>query len=105
MSTITIEISEKLAERLDAHHDRLPQILELGLSQIEVEKKPAADLRERTLQVLRSTGLVRLPQPGKSTRRRRTPLNIPGKPLSEMIIEQRKHCTCQNSSFQGASNE
>ncbi len=87
MSTITIEVPKDLAARLRPHRKRLPQILERGLAQMESE--PTDDLRDRTLQVLKSTGLVHLPRPRKGTRRRHTPLKIAGKPLSEMIIEQR----------------
>ncbi|MBI3913741.1 MAG: hypothetical protein HY327_06095 [Chloroflexi bacterium] len=94
MSTITIEISDKLAERLETHRDQLSQILERGLSQIEADKESADDLRARTIRALESTGLiqnldltslVKIPHNYK----RQPPLKIPGKPLSEMIIEQR----------------
>ncbi len=89
MSSITIQVPRELATRLKPYRRKLPQILELGLKQLESESKPNRDLRERTIQALKSTGLVHLPQPRKGARRRHTPLNIPGKPLSEMIIEQR----------------
>jgi len=94
MSSITIQVPQELAVRLQPYREKLPQILELGLTQLESEPQPTTDLRERTLRALASTGLI---QPLNLThyiqrqphRPRRTPLKIPGKPLSEIIIEQR----------------
>jgi hypothetical protein len=94
MSSITIQVPKELAIRLRPYRKNLPQILELGLAQVESKPESPADLRERTLRALMSTGLI---QPLNLTRyiqrprnyQRRTPLKIPGKPLSEIIIEQR----------------
>lgn len=89
MSSITIEVPRELAIRLQPYREKLPQILELGLTRLESESRPSANLRERTLRALMSTGLVHMPRPAQSPRRRQKPLKIPGKPLSELIIEQR----------------
>ncbi len=89
MSTITIEVPRELAERLSPYREKLPQILELGLAHLESVSPRSDDIRERTLRVLKATGLVRMPNPSPLPRRRHTPINVPGKPLSELIIEQR----------------
>ncbi|MBI4789374.1 MAG: hypothetical protein HY782_20270 [Chloroflexi bacterium] len=91
MSSITIEIPEKLVDRLRPYQEQLPEILELGLTELENATVTRDELRERTLRALASTGLVQLPDPTASKRKRprQKPLEIPGKPLSEIIIEQR----------------
>jgi hypothetical protein len=93
MREITIEIPETLAERLSPYREQLPRILELGLADLETASPRPDDWRERTIRVLMATGLV---QPlnlsrylNSRNRPRSTPLKIPGKPLSEIIIEQR----------------
>lgn len=89
MSSITIQVPKELAVRLRPYRKKLPEILELGLAQAESRTESTADLRERTLRALESTGIVRLPNPQLGTQQRHPPLKIPGKPLSEIIIEQR----------------
>ncbi|MDE3088233.1 MAG: hypothetical protein KGJ80_02455 [Chloroflexota bacterium] len=93
MSSITIQVPKELAVRLRPYRKKLPEILELGLAQVESQAESKADLRERTLRVLESTGLIRPLTLSRYIERpqrpRRTPLKIPGKPLSEIIIEQR----------------
>ncbi len=94
MSSITIQVPKELATRLKPYREKLPQILELGLEQLETKTEPNLRARERTLQVLRSTGLIQpinftwLDHPRRG-RRRHSPVKMPGKPLSELIIEQR----------------
>lgn len=94
MSRITIEIPNALAERLSPYREKLPQILELGLMNWQATTPRPDDLREQTIRVLMETGLIQplnlsryLQRP--RNRPRSTPLKIPGKPLSEIIIEQR----------------
>ena len=94
MCKITIEISDALAERLSPYREQLPQILELGLMNLQATAPRPDDLRERTLRVLMETGLIQPLNLSRYIQRprnrpRRTPLEIPGKPLSEIIIEQR----------------
>jgi hypothetical protein len=94
MSTITIEIPRELAERLSPYREKLPQILELGLANLETASPRSDDLRARTLRVLMATGLIQPLNLSRYIQRprnrpRRTPLKVPGKPLSEIIIEQR----------------
>ncbi|OGO40710.1 MAG: hypothetical protein A2Z03_02905 [Chloroflexi bacterium RBG_16_56_8] len=93
MSSITIEIPENLVDRLRPYQEQLPEILELGLYQLESGVVARDELRERTLRALESTGLI-LPRDSSVSENRRNrprqkPLKIPGKPLSEVIIEQR----------------
>jgi hypothetical protein len=94
MREITIDIPDTLAERLSFYREQLPQILELGLADLETASPRPDDLRERTLRVLQETGLIQPLNLSRYIQRprnrpRRTPLEIPGKPLSEIIIEQR----------------
>lgn len=89
MSSITIQVPKELAVRLRPYRKNLPEILEMGLAQAESKAESTTDVRERTLRALKATGIVHLPNPRSSARQRHTPLKIPGKPLSEIIIEQR----------------
>ncbi|MBM3128826.1 MAG: hypothetical protein FJ009_09415 [Chloroflexi bacterium] len=89
MREITIEIPDQLAERLSPYREQLPQILELGLAGLETASPHPDDWRERTIRVLMETGLVRTPETSLRPRRRHTPIKMAGKPLSELIIEQR----------------
>jgi hypothetical protein len=89
MREITIEIPDQLAERLSPYREQLPQILERGLADLETASPRPDDWRERTIRVLMATGLVRMPETSLRPRRRHTPIKMTGKPLSELIIEQR----------------
>ena len=99
METIQIQVSSELARRLRPYMSELPRILEWGLRHVEREteaKSPPPLTRADVLAALRSTGiLVELDpaiaaryRPG-SDRQRRTPVQVKGKPLSEIIIEER----------------
>ncbi len=92
MYTIQLEISSHLAERLAPYQTRLPELLELGLLEWESQAQ-SAPLTEQDalLQVLAESGKVELPKPYNANRpyKRRTPVPITGKPVSELVIEQR----------------
>jgi len=67
-------------------------LLELGLQEwLERERQERMVLRENLLQVLAASGKVVLPKPytGKKPYVRHTPVPITGKPVSELVIEQR----------------
>jgi hypothetical protein len=92
MHTIQLEISDQLAEKLAPYHDQLPRFLELGLQTwLERERQERLSLRERLLQALTTSGKVTLPQTytGEKPYVRHTPVPITGKPVSEIVIEQR----------------
>ncbi len=90
-----LEVSDELAERLTAHQDRLPEIIELGLREVEAGTGPETEM-ERTqlklqvLEALQSTGVVTLPEQPVGPRSRHTPIQAGGKPASEIIIENRR---------------
>ncbi len=94
METILLQIPNDLAERIMPHRHELARILQLGLSQLTTSEIESP--RERTMRALRATGLIQPIAPNlvsryavEPHRRRRPPLRLPGKPLSEIIIEQR----------------
>ncbi len=94
METILLQIPDDLAEQIRPHRHELVRLLQLGINQLangEIEGP-----RDRTLRALRATGLIQPIAPSLVSRyavdphrRRRPPLRLPGKPLSEIIIEQR----------------
>jgi arginase family enzyme len=97
MQTITLEVPDELAERLKFHRDKIALILQIGLREVEVTKPLKLETpRERGIRVLRERGVaspldesivnkhIKYPK-----RPRQEPPKLAGKPLSEIIIEQR----------------
>lgn len=92
MVTIQLEIPDELAKKLTPYRNQLLELLELGLQErLERERQEQRGQREGLLQVLAASGKVKMPKPYTGTRRyvRHTPVPITGKPVSEIIIEQR----------------
>jgi hypothetical protein len=103
MTSITLELPDKLAAQVQAHQTDLPRILELGLKNLLIEKRelpPPSDtpeqLRQKILSAWKSSGLIveldSLPEDRQRIRQRRKsfkPIKARGKPASEIIIEQR----------------
>jgi hypothetical protein len=92
MVTIQLEIPDELAKKLTPYHNQLLELLELGLQERQVREQQAQQgQQERLLQVLAASGRVEMPKPytGKKRYVRHTPVPITGKPVSEIIIEQR----------------
>jgi hypothetical protein len=97
MVTISLKVSDELARRLAPYRDRLPEIVELGLSQVESGAEEGADtnrsaLKAQVLAAWRSTGLITAPESATraGTRVRRTPVKAGGTPASELIIAERR---------------
>ena len=93
MVTIAVTLSNDLARRLRPLQNRLPEIIELGLHQVEEHDalgaaRPTA--RADILAALESTGIVTLPEPATSSRVRQTPIRANGTPASELIIAERR---------------
>ena len=97
METIQIEISSELARRLRPYQSELPRILEWGLRRAEGKTEAesnteARSLQERIVAALRQAGAVGT-DPEKVAQylseRSWTPVEVGGKPLSEMIVEER----------------
>ena len=99
METIQVQVSSELAQRLLPYRSALPRILEWGLRYIKRKteaKSPAPPTRADVLAALRSTGILVALDPiiaaryrAGSDQQQRTPVWVKGKPLSEMIIEER----------------
>ncbi len=92
MRTIQLELQDPLAEKLVSYQDRLVELLELGLQTWQEREGPAQPTdRERLLWVLTASGKVKIPQPYPGGRPyiRHTPVPITGRPVSELLIEQR----------------
>ncbi len=96
MITIPLKVSNELAGHLLPLQDRLPEIIELGLRQIEARSDTNAETslpasKARVLAALGSTGIVTLPKPAThlQPRIRHTPIPAGGQPASEIIIEGR----------------
>ena len=92
MITIPVQLSNELARRVMPLQDRLPEIIELGLRQIETDQKPEASARQQVLDALHSTGIVTLPQAAarRKPRTRHTPIMAGGRPASELLIAERR---------------
>ena len=101
VETIQIQVPTELARRLLPYRSELPRILEWGLRHIEIERETEAEslpspTRQAVLAALRSTGIIVELDPviaaryrAGSEQQRRPPVWVEGKPLSEMIIEER----------------
>ena len=101
MEIIQIQVPSELARRLRSHQSELPRILERGLRYIEREGKvqpgmSASPTKEDVLVALRTTGILVELDPviggryrAGSSKQRGTPVQVQGKPLSEMIVEER----------------
>ena len=94
MITIPLQLPNELAKRVMPLQDRLLEIIELGLRQVETAGKAGASdsqAKQRILDALASTGIVTLPAPAarSKARARRTPIKAGGPPASEMIIAER----------------
>jgi hypothetical protein len=95
MITIPLELPNDLARRVMPFQDRLAEIIELGLRQIEMSVKPEASYpqtEQEVLDALASTGIVTLPTPGARCKAgaRRTPIRAGGPPASQVIIAERR---------------
>jgi hypothetical protein len=99
MEIIQIQVSSELARRLRPYQRELPRILEWGLRRVErgteAESAPPPT-RTDVLAALRSTGILVELDPAIAAQYRasldqqeHTPVRVKGKPLSEMIIEER----------------
>ncbi len=95
MTDITISIPDALMEKLRPHLHELPRVLELGVEQVvHIPPVEPQSFRKRIMQMLADQGiahpldksLVTIRDPNRSPQKR---LKIDGKPLSEIITEQR----------------
>lgn len=92
MVEVRVPVPDALAEELEQVRDRLPELLELGLRQLTAHEQPVCenDLRR----ILAQQGLLaeleqRTPKDADLAAERLSPLEIEGRPVSELIIEER----------------
>ena len=95
MITIPVQLSDELARRVAPLQDRLPEIIERGLRQIEGDKQAEAsypNTKQQVLDAMASTGIVTLPRGAAQgrPRARQTPIVAGGRPASELIIAERR---------------
>jgi hypothetical protein len=92
MHTIQLELEEELAARLGPYRDKLPEMLKLGLEALqEREVQERQEEHRRVLAVLGAAPQVNLPKPpnGDASYTRRSPVEITGQPVSEIVIADR----------------
>ena len=93
MITIPVKLPDELARRLMPIQDRLPDIIERGLREIEAEAQgslPPTARKAQILKALQSTGIVSMPELSSAAKAtRHSPITVGGQPASEIIIEQR----------------
>ena len=92
MNTVQFELPDELAEMLAPYHDKLSALLELGLREwLKREQREPPAPRERMLQVLAASGRIEMPRPyvGEKLYVRHAPVPITGRPVSELVVEQR----------------
>jgi hypothetical protein len=89
METIQIRVSAELARQLRPYARQLPQILELGLRQLEQQQNE----QDKVSQTLAQTGFIQhlaaeeIDEPDAP---RQPPPVLPGPPASEILIAQRR---------------
>lgn len=95
MVTIPLQLPNELATRVLPLQDRLLEMIESGLRQIEAARENEGGCpqdKQQVLDALVSTGIVTLPTAAarRKARVRRTPIAAGGPPASEMIIAERR---------------
>ena len=89
MRVVQIEIPEDLADRLAPYQDQLVELLEIGLRDRQKEQTTP---RDQVYHALAASGRVIIPlqRAAEPTYVRQMPVSITGKPVSEIVIEQRR---------------
>ena len=93
MNTVSVTIPATWLEGLAINQDDLPQILKLGLEQLR--RQVASNTNRAVVQALLSTGRVRhlstpLMAEVPADVARQAPPTLPGTPVSEIIVAQRR---------------
>ena len=92
MTTIELRLEDAQAKKLAPYHDKLPELLELGLQAWLEQEGRDETSQAHLLQLLVASGKVSMPTPhtGEQPHTRQTPVPIDGKPVSEILVEQRQ---------------
>jgi hypothetical protein len=101
MVTISLKVSDQLAQRLTSLQDHLPEIIELGLRHWQRQEVGQSTLtpRQRVERLWAATGLIVPLDPTTVcrypvSRTRQPAVHAGGKPASQIIIEQRRTRDC-----------
>ena len=101
MVTISLKVSDQLAQRLTSPQDHLPEIIELGLRHWQKQEAGQSTLtpRQRVEGLWAATGLIvpldpTIPSRYPLSHTRQPPVHTGGKPASQIIIEQRRTRDC-----------
>lgn len=101
MVTISLKVSDQLAQRLTSLQDHLPEIIELGLRHWQKQGVGQSTLtpRQRVERLWAATGLIVPLDPTIAcryllSRTRQPAVHAGGKPASQIIIEQRQARDC-----------
>ena len=95
MTDLTISVPDELMEKLRPHLDELPRVLELGVKQMgQADSTKTLSDRERIFRLLAAKGIAHpldknLLPASVLDHPRQKPLAILGKPVSEIVVEQR----------------
>ena len=92
MEYITLKIPPDWLEGLSLDRNKLRQALMLGLAQLR-RQQATQETDDRAVQVLLDTGRVRrldIPSPERVGGDRQPPPTVPGPPVSEILIAQRR---------------
>jgi hypothetical protein len=92
MTMIQVNVPDELAQRLMKYRARWVEVLEAGLRAIEPAQPGAereTEMMQAVLQKLAREGKLILPHPTLQPYQRHALLELSGKPLSEIVIEQR----------------
>ncbi|MCX6044438.1 MAG: hypothetical protein NT075_04945 [Chloroflexi bacterium] len=92
MQIIQLQVSDELAEQLIPYHEQLSILLAIGLQTWQQHTHATPDSTdERIRSILAASGWVILPmvETNPEPYVRQTPVSITGKPVSEIVIEQR----------------
>ena len=101
MVTISLKVSDQLAQRLTSLRDHLPEIIELGLRHWQRQEVGQSTLtpRQRVEGLWATTGLIVPLDPAIAcryplSRTRQPAVHAGGKPASQIVIEQRHTRDC-----------
>jgi hypothetical protein len=94
MNTITLTIPSNWLEGETLSQDELRQALKIGLAQLR-QQQITQETEARVVQAFLNTGRVRhlstvLPDSEESNAERQPPPELPGPPVSEILIAQRR---------------
>ena len=92
MQQVTLEIPDELVTELTPYREHLLELLRLGLAEQQRMQAAQHSVKlDQVLQQMADEGTLIRPKPASSrrSRARRSLIRVTGKPVSEIVIEQR----------------